>query len=63
MELVSSGASISGFIAAAVGWTGFFPIAAAATLIGAIFYVGYFNRIEKLVVERERQEIELVDSE
>ena len=60
---VSSGASISGFIAASVGWTGFFPIAAAVTLIGAIFYVGYFNRIEKLVVERERQEIELVDGE
>ena len=57
------GASVSGFIAAAVGWTWFFPIAAATTLVGALFYVGYFNRIETLVVEREHQEIELVENE
>ena len=40
-------------------WTVFFPIAAAATLTGAFFYIGLFNRIEKLVLERERHEIEV----
>ena len=56
---VSSGASISGFVAATAGWTLFFPIAAVATLAGAFFYVGLFNRIETLVQERERHEIEV----
>lgn len=56
---VSSAASVSGFVAATAGWTLFFPIAAAATLTGALFYIGLFNRIERLVQERERHEIQV----
>ena len=54
---VSAGGSVSGFIAAWAGWAWFFPIAAITVLIGGVFYVGWFNRIETVVLAREAREV------
>ncbi len=50
--------SVSGLIASQVGWVYFFPIATTIALTAGIIYVGKFNRIEELVQERERVELE-----
>jgi PAT family beta-lactamase induction signal transducer AmpG len=50
--------SVSGLIASQVGWVYFFPIATTIALTAGIIYVGKFNRIEELVQERERAELE-----
>ena len=55
---VLAGASLTGFLAEAVGWVFFFPIASVFSLIAGVFYVGMFNRVERLVLERERQELD-----
>ena len=59
----SSGASLSGFAVAFLGWTNFFPLAAVVVMIGGIYYVAMFEHIEKMVTTRERTEmdIELAD--
>ena len=56
---VSSGASLSGFAVAFLGWTNFFPLAALILLIGGIYYVVMFERIELTVYRREKEEMEL----
>ncbi len=43
----------AGFLAAWLGWTWFFIIAAVIGTITAIIYVAMFNRVESLVSERE----------
>ena len=55
---VLAGASLTGFLAKEVGWVYFFPMASVFSLIAGVFYVGMFNRIERLVQERERQELD-----
>lgn len=50
-------ASSAGYVAAKVGWVYFFPIAAVAAAIGGIFYIVMFDRMEKLVVQREQEEL------
>ena len=55
---VSTGASLTGFLASRVGWVYFFPIASLFSLTAGLFYVGMFNRIERLVQEREQAEID-----
>ena len=55
---VASGMFITGFLADAVGWVYFFPIASLFSLIAGVFYVGMFNRIERLVQEREQAELD-----
>jgi len=55
---VSAAASVSGFVAASLGWSLFFPIAAATICVGGLFYLILFNRIERLVQERELTEIQ-----
>ena len=54
--------STAGLVAATVGWVLFFPIAAVVAAIGGIFYIVMFDRIERLVVEREREELVVADS-
>jgi MFS family permease len=49
--------SVAGFVAAAVGWTVFFPIAASLMVAFGVFYVMNVDRIEALVREREATEI------
>ena len=56
---VSSGASLSGFAAAYLGWTNFFPLAAIILLIGGMYYVVMFKHIERTVRTREKAEMEL----
>ena len=55
---VSSGASVSGFAAAFLGWTNFFPLAAIVLLIGGIYYVVMFEHIERTVQRREKEEMD-----
>ena len=55
---VATGAVITGFLADAVGWVYFFPIASVFSLTAGVFYVGMFNRIERLVQEREQAELD-----
>ena len=50
--------SVSGLIASQVVWVYFFQIATTIALTAGIIYVGKFNRIEELVQERERVELE-----
>jgi hypothetical protein len=54
--------SVSGLVASQVGWVYFFPIATAIALTAGVIYVGKFNRIEQLVIERERVELESTPS-
>ena len=54
---VSGGASLSGFVAAYLGWTFFFPLAAIVLLMGGIYYVVMYELIEKTVRSREQEEI------
>lgn len=54
---VWTAASSAGYVAAKVGWVYFFPIAAVAAAIGGIFYIVMFDRMEKLVVQREQEEL------
>ncbi len=49
--------STAGFIAGPFGYLVFFPVAAVVTIIGGVFYVVMWDRIEALVVEREEQEL------
>jgi len=56
---VSSGASLSGFAAAYLGWTNFFPLAAIILLIGGMYYVVMFKHIERTVRTREKAEMDL----
>ncbi len=56
---VSSGGALAGVVAAVFGWTLFFPIAAAVTMVGGVFYIVLWNRIEEIVLDRERTEVEL----
>lgn len=53
---VSLGASLSGFAAASLGWTLFFPLAAAILMIGGLYYILLFERMENMVREREALE-------
>ena len=55
---VAAGASLTGFLAEEVGWVYFFPIASLVSLSAGVFYVGMFNRIERLVQEREEAELD-----
>jgi MFS family permease len=55
---VSAAASVSGFVVASLGWSLFFPVAAATICAGGLFYLIGFNRIERLVQERELAEIQ-----
>jgi hypothetical protein len=48
--------SAAGFIVAAAGWTGFFPIASATSFAIGLFYVLAFDRMEALVSARETAE-------
>ena len=50
--------SVSGLIASQVVWVYFFQIATTIALTAGIIYVGKFNRIEELVQERARAELE-----
>ncbi|MFL2526115.1 MAG: MFS transporter [Candidatus Azotimanducaceae bacterium] len=54
---VSGGASLSGFAAAYLGWTLFFPLAAIVLLMGAVYYVVMYELIEKTVRIREKEEM------
>jgi MFS family permease len=49
--------STSGLVAAKFGFAVFFPIAAGVTIVGGAYYVLLWNRIEKLVLEREAEEV------
>ena len=49
--------SVSGFVAAAIGWTVFFPFAAVLASAFGVFYLVTFDRIEALVREREAAEL------
>lgn len=49
--------TVAGFVAAGVGWTWFFVIVAIVGVVSAGTYVCMFNRVERLVVERERDEL------
>jgi len=42
-----------------LGWVGFFPVAAAITGVGGVFYILMWDRIERLVSNRERLELDL----
>ncbi|MCZ6642551.1 MAG: MFS transporter [Gammaproteobacteria bacterium] len=55
-------ASTAGYVAAKVGWVYFFPIAAVAAAIGGIFYVVMFDRMERLVVQREQEELSVAET-
>ena len=55
---VATGMLITGFLAKEVGWVYFFPIASLVSLTAGVFYVGMFNRIERLVQEREQAELD-----
>ena len=57
---VSGGASLSGFAAAYLGWTLFFPLAAIILLIGVVYYVVMYELIEKTVRIREKEEMSQV---
>ena len=46
--------STSGLVAGQFGFAVFFPVAAAVTLIGGVFYVARWDTIERLVSEREQ---------
>ena len=54
---VWAASSVSGFGAAVLGWTWFFPVAAGIAAIGGLFYIVLFNRIEKIVLDREAEEV------
>ena len=54
---VSGGATLSGFAAAYLGWTLFFPLAAIILLMGVVYYVVMYELIEKTVRIREKEEI------
>jgi len=54
---VSGGASLSGFAAAYLGWTFFFPLAAIVLLMGGIYYVVMYELIEQTVRSREQEEM------
>ena len=49
--------SVAGIVAGALGWPHFFLIAAATSLIAGLYYVLNFNRIEQLVIAREKLEL------
>ncbi len=49
--------SVSGLVAGQFGYHVFFPVSAIATLIGGVFYVVFWNRIEQLVQIRETREV------
>ena len=49
--------SLSGVVAAQIGWVYFFPFASIIAVIAALFYFVKFDRIEELVLERERIEL------
>ena len=49
--------SLSGVVAAQIGWVYFFPFASIIAAIAALFYFVKFDRIEALVLERERIEL------
>ena len=51
--------SIAGWVAAQVGWVYFFPLTSLVAVTGGAFYVVMFNRIETLVQDRERLELEV----
>ena len=53
---VWSAGTVAGFVAAALGWAGFFVVVAIIGLISAGSYVAMFDRVERLVVLREQQE-------
>ena len=55
---VSGGASLSGFAAAYLGWTLFFPLAAIVLLMGVIYYVVMYDLIETTVRKREEEEMD-----
>lgn len=50
--------STSGFAVALLGWGWFFPLAAAVTAVGGVFYILKWDAIEDLVRIREREELE-----
>ncbi len=50
--------SLAGFVVARVGWAAFFPLAAGLATVFALGYVLMFDRVEALVQEREREELE-----
>lgn len=54
---VTVGASLSGFVAAAVGWVVFFPIAGLISASACLMYVLIHDRAEKLVLAREQVEL------
>ena len=49
--------STSGLVAGYFGYLVFFPIAAAVTLIGGVYYVWRWQHVEDLVLTREAEEI------
>lgn len=51
--------SVSGLVAASFGWVVFFPLAALAAGIGGLFYILLYDKIERTVLEREQQELDL----
>jgi PAT family beta-lactamase induction signal transducer AmpG len=55
---VYTAASIAGFLAGGLGWVYFLPLASFFAVAAGVFYVAMFNRIETLVRERERLELE-----
>lgn len=48
--------SAAGFVAAAVGWVAFFPLAGCITASGCLLYILIHDRAEKLVLAREQLE-------
>ncbi|MEM7080324.1 MAG: MFS transporter [Pseudomonadota bacterium] len=60
---VWAGGSAAGFVAAFFGYAWFFPIAALLTIIGGVYYVTQFDRIEALVLAREAQELAQEESQ
>ena len=50
--------TVSGFVAAVVGWAAFFPIAGCLAAAGGVFYIVMFDRIEAMVRRRERDELD-----
>lgn len=53
--------STSGLVAGTYGFAIFFPIAAIVTIIGGVLYVVQWDKVEGLVVERERRQQLLQD--
>jgi predicted MFS family arabinose efflux permease len=49
--------TVAGFVAGGLGWTAFFIIVAIVGVVSAGSYVAMFNHVERLVVQREQDEI------